>query len=320
MPLPLKLRTLLWVNRLQGKLDLKKITPDKFRKYNLEQHRKLGSLVDYKPEKMFSVKDWTIKSSTHEIPIRIYQPSEGDNFPVLMYFHGGGFVIGNIETHDTTCRRLAKMIHCIVVSVDYRLAPEHKFPAAPEDCYAATLWVSENAQTFHGDGNRIAVIGDSAGGNLATVVCLMARDRFKPRILYQVLIYPVTDSTFSGESIKRNSEGYLLTEDMMRWFLDHYIHPETDLLHPYLAPIWAEDLSNLPPALIITAGFDPLQSEGMLYAKKLQDAGNSVRYIDYENMIHVFFQMPRFLKTSREAFKNIAQELKVVFGTNGVIG
>src|SRR2546426_5082395 len=181
------------------------------------------------PEPVGKVEDRDIAGPEGTIPVRIYTPEGKGPFPVLVFFHGGGWVIGNIESHDAICRSLTNLAGCITVSVDYRLAPEHKFPAAPEDCYAATQWVAALAATFNGDSTRIAVGGDSAGGNLAAVVALMARDQGGPNLVYQSLIYPATDYYLPGtQSIQENAEGYLLTRDDMIWFLDHYLSGEED--------------------------------------------------------------------------------------------
>jgi acetyl esterase len=320
MKIPFNLRLLLWAHNRQGAFDAQKSTPESFRGFNETEGKRLAFLVDYKPEKMHQITNKTIQTPTHEIPIRIYQPVEGDSLPILMYFHGGGFTIGSLETHDSLCRRLAKLIKCVVISVDYRLGPEHKFPAAPEDAFQATLWAYENAKSIKGDAHRIALMGDSAGGNLATVVSMMARDRGVPfKILHQVLIYPCVDATLSGESIETNAKGYILTKDMMQWFLNHYTQAATDLKAAYLSPLWAENLQNLPPALIITAEYDPLCSEGTQYARKLREAGNQVIHTNYEGMVHIFFQMPKFLKKCRIAHEQVASILRMVFGTDGIL-
>ena len=302
MALNFKIRLLLFLEKLSGKKPIHKMSPVQARLANVKGLKMLNKLIEYDPIEMDQLKNLTIHSSEADIPIRIYKPLPDDNLPILMHFHGGGYVIGNLETHDLICRRLAKMNNCIVIAVDYRLAPEHKYPAAPNDCYAATLWAYENAASFGGDPSRIAVIGDSAGGNLSTVVCMMCRDKGGPEIIYQVLVYPTTDATLSSESIDRNGKGYILTKDMMVWFLDHYIHEDTDKKEPYLSPLWSEHLQGLPPALVITAEFDPLIDEGV-----------PVVYQEFKGMIHAFFQMPKFLKKSREALDLISIELQKAF-------
>lgn len=242
------------------------------------------------PETTASVENLDIPGPAGQIPIRTYTPQGDGPFPILMYFHGGGWVICDLDTHDSICHSLANGAECIVVSVDYRLAPEHKFPAAVEDAYAATQWVAENANAINGDNARVAVGGDSAGGNLAAVVSLMARDRGGPSLLYQLLIYPVTNpSAFDTGSYRRYGVDYLLTSDDMEWYRDQYLESEEDAYNPYASPLLAQDLSNLPPAFVITAAFDVLRDEGEAYADRLRQAGISVRSKRYNGMIHGFF-------------------------------
>jgi acetyl esterase len=211
--------------------------------------------------------------------------------PVLVYLHGGGWVIGTLDSYDATCRELAQGAGCVVVSVDYRLAPEHRYPAAPEDCYAAVQWVAANAASLGADAKRLAVGGDSAGGNLSAVVSQMARDRGGPAIRFQLLIYPVTDADFTRRSYVDNAEGYLLTTASMRWFWDHYVPEQAKRAEPYASPLRAADLSGLPPAWVCTAEFDPLRDEGEAYAKRLQQAGVSTTLTRFDGLIHGFVSM-----------------------------
>jgi len=197
------------------------------------------------PESIARVENSMVPGPAGDIPIRIYTPVGTAPFPVLVYFHGGGWVIGNLDTHDGVCRSLANRVGCIVVSVDYRLAPEHPFPAAPEDCYAATRWVAEHAATVGADRGRIAVGGDSAGGNLAAVVALMARDRGGPKLVHQLLIYPATDADFETRSCRENAEGYFLTRADMVWFWNHYAPRDEDRRNPYAAPLRAASLGDI---------------------------------------------------------------------------
>lgn len=228
-----------------------------------------------------------------DIPIRVYTPegfgllSEVGRLPVLVYFHGGGWVVGDVEAQDADCRTMANGADCIVVSVDYCLAPENKFPAPAEDAYAATRWVAENAARLGGDETRIAVGGGSAGGNLAAVVALMARDRGGPSLVCQVLTVPVTNRDFDTKSYRENGEGYVLTRDEMMWFWDHYLSSDDEADHPYASPLRAPDLSGLPPAFIQTAEYDPLRDEGRAYADRLKAVGVPVEYRCYEGMIHM---------------------------------
>lgn len=261
------------------------------------------------PAEVYRTTDRTVPGPGGDIPIRIYHPSAAAALPSLVYFHGGGWVIGNIDSHDDICRSLCAQAGCIVISVDYRLAPEHKFPAAFDDAYAATAWVCENAAEFNGDSRRIAVGGDSAGGNLAAAVCYAARERRKPALRFQLLIYPVIDASFGFPSMDQFADGYRLTRDAMRWYFDQYARSEDDLRDPRLAPLSAEDLSQLPPALILTAGFDPLRDEGSAYADKLRAAGVSTDYRCYDGMIHGFFGMAGILSQARTARAYASEKL-----------
>ncbi len=269
------------------------------------------------PEPVSSVEDREIPGPAGKIPVRIYTPEGKGPFPVLVFFHGGGWVIGNIESHDAVCRSLTNAAGCITVSVDYRLAPEHKFPAAPDDCYAATQWVAANAPTFNGDPARVAVGGDSAGGNLAAVVALMARDKGGPTLVYQLLIYPATDYYLPGTaSIQENAEGYLLTRDDMIWFLNHYLTGEADTKHPYAFPLKAEDLSGLAPAMVITAEFDPLRDEGEMYALQMQEAGVAVTARRYQGTIHGFVSLSAMIDLGKQALADAAAGLRSAFGNS----
>jgi acetyl esterase len=250
-----------------------------------------------------------------EIPVRIYTPAGSGPFPVLVFLHGGGWVIGDLETHDGTARAVANAAGCIVVSVDYRLAPEHKFPAAAEDAYAATQWVAAHARTFGGDPARLAVGGDSAGGNLSAVVALMARDRGGPRLCCQVLIYPVTDVPGRTESYRTNGSGYLLTSEAMQWFWDHYTRGPADGENPYAAPLNARDLRGVAPALVITAEFDPLRDEAETYAARLRGAGVAVQATRYDGMVHGFFGMGAVLAAARRAVDEVGQTLRAAFAS-----
>jgi acetyl esterase len=252
-------------------------------------------------EAVVKVEDLVIPGSGGDLPIRVYTPSGDAPFPALLFFHGGGWVIGSVDGSDGTCRALANRIGCVVVSVEYRLAPEHTFPAAPDDCYDATKWVAENAAAIGVDPDRIAVSGISAGGNLAAVVALMARDRGGPAIVHQLLVVPATDYDFTRESYTSNGQGYGLTRDAVAWFWDQYVSSEADRLHPYAAPMRAADLRDLPGATVITAEFDPLRDEGQAYAMRLGDAGVSVSYTNYAGMVHGSFSMFATLDIGRRA-------------------
>jgi acetyl esterase len=267
------------------------------------------------PEPVDKVEDRMIPGADGEIPVRVYTPEGVGPFPVLVYFHGGGWVIGNLEAYDPTCRALTNAARCVVVSVEYRLAPEHKFPAAPEDCYAALQWVGANAATIHGDPERIAIGGDSAGGNLTAVVAQMSRDRGGVSPVYQLLVYPVTDHRYDTPSYQENADGYLLTKDAMVWFWNHYLRSEADGNSPLASPLRAESLRDLPPALVITAEFDPLCDEGGAYAAKLQEAGVPVTLSRYDGMIHGFFSLGAVLDQGKNAISEAAAGLRAAFST-----
>nr|MBA2682608.1 alpha/beta hydrolase [Ktedonobacteraceae bacterium] len=250
------------------------------------------------------------------IPVRIYTPEGDGPFPLLVYFHGGGWVLSNVDTHDMLCRKLTNRADCIVVSVDYRLAPEHKFPAAVEDSYAATSWVAEHASELNGDATRLAVGGDSAGGNLAAVTTQLARERGGPSIFFQFLIYPATDqypTSMQRKSFIENGEGYFLTNEGMRRFLNHYLERPEQGRDPRFAPLLAKDLSGLPPALVVTAEYDPLLDEGELYAKRLQEAGVPVTLKRYDGMIHGFFSMAGVIDQSNTAIDETGGILRRAF-------
>jgi acetyl esterase len=262
------------------------------------------------------VEDRTISGPDGEIPVRIFTPEGEAPHPVLMYFHGGGWVIGGLDTHDVPCRDLANRAGCMVVSVDYRLAPEHKFPAAPEDCYAATRWVAENAASLGADPDRLAVGGDSAGGNLAAVVALMARDRSGPGIVHQLLVYPVTDVGQDTLSYRDNAEGYFLSAADMAWFWNHYLDTRADGENPYASPLRAESHRGLPPAHVVTAELDPLRDEGEQYATRLQEAGVEVQLTRYDGMIHGFFGLGAILDQGKVAVAEAASLLRRRFAEN----
>lgn len=256
------------------------------------------------------VEDRKIPGPAGEIPIRIYTPSGKPN-GILAYFHGGGWVLGDLASHDYTCRALTNETGCTVVAVDYRLAPEHKFPAGPDDCYSATQWVSKNAASLGSDADHIAVGGDSAGGNLAAVISLMARDRSGPRIRHQMLIYPVTDAAMDTPSqAEFTADGFVLSKLDMEWFWGYYLANKKDGENPYASPIRAKDLKNLPPAHIITASHDPLRDEGEAYGELLKKAGNKVKVKRYEGVVHGFFSLQAVLDQGQTATRDLADELK----------
>ncbi len=266
-------------------------------------------------EAVARVEDRGVPGPRREIPVRIYTPEGSGPFPALVFFHGGCFVLGGLGTHDGTCRALTNAAGSIVISVDYALAPEAKFPEAPEECYAALRWVADAGPELNLAPNRLAVGGDSAGGNLAAVVALMARERGGPGLVHQLLIYPVTNHAFDTPSYAENASGYLLTRDMMIWAWEHYLAVEADGQNPLASPLRAGDLSDLPPAFIITAEFDPLRDEGEAYAARLREAGVPTRSTRYDGMFHGFFSMSDGIDKAKDAMAEAGQVLRAAFGT-----
>jgi acetyl esterase len=268
-------------------------------------------------EAVGDVTDRTIDGPAGDLPVRIYTPAGDGPFPVVVYFHGGGFVLGGLDTHDDTCRVLCTATEAIVVSVDYRLAPEHPFPAAVEDAYAATEWVADNAASIDGDPGHVVVAGDSAGGTLAAVVAIRARDRAErgesvPEIAYQILLYPATDPAGEYPSREENGAGYFLTAPDLRYFRNHYLEHDLHAANRYAFPMEACGLAGLPPATVVTAGFDPLRDEGRAYADRLDADGVDVTYRNYEDMIHGFVSMlGQFeIARAREAIDDVAADLE----------
>jgi acetyl esterase len=249
-----------------------------------------AAFLDLQPpaEEVGTVSDRALPGPAGDIPVRIYVPHGQKTRGVLLYFHGGGWVIGDIETVDRPCRTIANAADVVVVSVDYRLAPEHHQPAAFDDCYAATAWVAEHAEELDVDPARLAVGGDSAGGHLAAAVSLAARDRGGPAIAFQLLIYPVTDFAFTTPSHAENGEGYLLQRATMQWFWAHYLGATDPDKDQTVFPARAATFADLPPAFVATAEFDPLRDEGEAYAESLREAGNDVTAVRYDGMIHGF--------------------------------
>ena len=279
-----------------------------------ERREGLKAMLPPAPEiAVAAAEDRSIPVADGEIGVRIYSPSEAGPHPLVVCFHGGGWVIGDIDTHDAQNRDLCNDAHCVVVSVDYRLAPEHRFPTAAEDCYAATCWAIENAAALNADPARVAVAGDSAGGNLAAVIALMARDRGGPTLHHQVLIYPVTDTDFDNASYMANAEDYLLTRDGMLWFWDQYCPDQEQRNSPYAAPMRAADLSGLPPALVLTGEYDPLRDEGDAYARRLEAAGVAVESICYDGLPHFFIGLSRLAPAGRVGMDKVCATLRDVF-------
>jgi len=260
------------------------------------------------------VEDFDIPGSEASIPVRLYTPTAGgSNLPVVVYYHGGGWVIGSRDSHDALCRQIANEGPFIVLSVEYRMGPDHPFPAAPIDAFDAYKWAVENIQSKGGDAKRIAVAGDSAGGNLSAVVCLMARDAGVQLPTFQWLIYPATDARMTTESHKTLKEGYFLTRDLMEWFQSHYLQNEGDQEDWRVSPLLAENLGNLPPALVQTAGFDPLKDEAVLYADRMTKEGGSVHHTEYPGMIHGFINLGGVIDQANVAIAEGVKALKAAF-------
>ena len=270
------------------------------------------------PEPVGSTTDLEIGGPNGPIPLRIYLPVGEGPSPVLVFLHGGGWVRGSLDAYDGLCRRLANGAECVVVSVAYRRAPEHPFPAGLEDCYAATEWVVENAATIEGDPDRVAVGGDSAGGNLSAAVTLAARDRDGPDLAHQLLIYPATNppSVRWFDSYDENGEGYLLTMDSVEWYLEQYTEP-ADVGNAYAFPLRARDLSGLPPATVLTAGFDPIRDEGVAYAERLTEAGVEVDHLHYDSQIHAFVSLYEHIDEGCEAIDEMAARVRAGLAEDG---
>ena len=255
----------------------------------------------------------TIAGPGGDIPIRIYTPQGNGPFPVIVYFHGGGWVIATIDTYDSSARALAKDADAIVVSAEYRKAPEHKFPAAHEDAYAAYQWVLRNADTFDGDPSMVAVAGESAGGNLAAAVCLMARARGELLPVHQALIYPVAGYGFNTPSYREHAQAKPLDKPMMAWFFEKYLREPADGANQWIDLVNAPNLSGLPPATIITAEIDPLRWEGKRYAERLLEAGVPVTYRNFEGVTHEFFGMGAVVGDAKKAVRLVAHGMNGSF-------
>jgi acetyl esterase len=291
-----------------------RMTPEQARTQMDVSTRFLGRLP-----RVARVEDRTILGPGGDLPLRVIAPvnrEEGPT-PVLVYYHGGGWVVGDLASHEGVCRALANASGAIVVSVGYRLAPEHRFPAAADDAYAALAWFAEYAGEVGGDPTRLAVCGDSAGGNLAAAAALMARDRGGPALALQVLAYPILDCDFESESYRLFAEGCLLTRSEMLWYWDQYVPDVNRRLEPYASPLRAADLSGLAPALVLTAGYDVLRDEGERYAERLRDSGTPATHVRYGGMIHGFLRRYPFFDRGREAVDEIAGALRGAFGLKG---
>ncbi|MER7003880.1 alpha/beta hydrolase [Dactylosporangium sp. NPDC000555] len=265
------------------------------------------------PEKVHEVTDHWLPGPGGKLQLRVYRPSAEPKLPVLMYFFGGGWVLGTVDTADGIARSLANAAGCIVAVPGYRLAPEHPFPAAIEDCWAATEWVVDNAEALGADPGRIAVGGDSAGGNLTAGLTLMAQRAGGPRLAGQLLVYPNTDQVADDESMRTNDDPYLFNHHSVEWYRSHYLTDPDDAHNPLASPLRAETLVGLPPALVITAEYDPLRDQGERYAARLAEDGVPVAVTRYEGMIHGFFAMSGTLDAGKAALDQAAKQLRMWF-------
>jgi acetyl esterase len=303
-----KLRFLLWfVNNVQPirEVDIEKI--EKERK-NTRLASELGKLLFDSKQQVKEIKDFHIG----DIPIRMYRNSLEPNQKVIIYFHGGGFVFYNIDSHDYVTRRLCVMNNATVISVDYRLAPEHTFPAAHEDAYKVIEYVATHAEELRIDANKIIVAGDSAGGNISACAAHYFRNHPKVKIAAQVLIYPWVDGKMHSNSIEQYKDGYLLTKTAMLWFQKTYTPRVEDRLNPEVSPTYHKNFNNLPPAFVLTAEYDPLKDEGKLYADKLRESDNIVLYRDYKELVHGFFNLPKLSNESMQAYYDVQAFLRKV--------
>jgi acetyl esterase len=309
MPLDPQAQQIIDATLALGLPPMEQMTPAQARESMRARTAALGPVED-----VARVEQRRVAVAGGDVAVRCYTPSGIGPFPALVFFHGGGWVIGDLDTHDGICRALANAGGCVVASVDYRLAPEHKYPVAAEDAFAATRWVAEHGAELGVDGRRLAVGGDSAGGNLAAAVALMARDRGGPELALQILVYPVTQHALDTRSYREHADGYLLTRNAMRWFWDLYLARPGDGDQPYASPLLAPSLAGLPPALVITAEYDPLCDEGEAYAARLRQAGVPVAATRYPGMIHGFFRMTNLVDQARAALDETTTALRKALG------
>jgi acetyl esterase/lipase len=307
--MPLDPQAAALIGSLAGGKPVEQMTPEEARAALEERMRVTGGA----PRAVAEVVDGSLPGPHGPIPTRTYVPDGPRPMPGLVFLHGGGWVRGSLQTHDVLCRALANDVGCVVVSVDYRMAPEHKFPAAIDDCFAATQWIAQHASELDIEPDRIAIAGDSAGGNLTAAVTLLARATSGPRLAYQVLLYPVTDYNLDTPSYLRNAEGFMLTRADMRYYWRHYLRDESDAQDERASPLRATDFGGLPPALVITAEFDPLLDEGRAYADRLRSAGVPVTYSEYAGMIHGFLTSAGVLDQGQRAVAETAAALRAAF-------
>src|SRR5680860_136881 len=306
MPLDPQAQVIIDLINASGFGDVTAMTPDGVR----EQMRAMTASDE--SASVDRVEDLTIPGPAGDIPARLDARDADAPLPMLVWYHGGGWVIGDLETHDGICRDLANTIGCVVVSVEYRLAPEHQFPAAVDDGFAALRWVADHAGELGGDPARLAVGGDSAGGHLAAVTAIAARDA-DVQLVFQLLVYPAVEYEFERPSMIENAEGYMLTRDAMQWFYGHYLNDPSEGDDWRVTPTRAESLAGLPPAFVVTAEFDPLRDQGVAYADALAMAGNTVTATTYDGMFHGFFSMGAMVDRAKVAVDDAAVLVRDAF-------
>lgn len=316
MQIGFRTRLLAWL--LKRRPPIYTLTPTEIQHQN--QHPPTGMLawlfLGARPA-LERVRDFEIPGRHGPIPIRIYYPSAEPDLPLVVFFHGGGWVTNRLEVHDVICRQVALHARALVAAVDYRLAPQYPFPIPLEDCYAAAVWLARQRKSLGARADFLGVAGDSAGGNLAASVCLLARDLDGPQIDCQILAYPAVDGTLSSESHQRLTDAPLLSQQAVRFFRRCYARTPADWQDPYFSPLLAASLRNLPPALVITAGCDPLHDEGEAYARRLQASQVAVEFVNYADTIHAFLNFPRFCRRVPEALATIGRYIRMQAGTSG---
>ena len=309
MPLDPDARLVIDMMRAAGRPSFEALSPAEAR----EAYANSRKALQGQPEEIGETRDATTPGPLGDVPVRLYRPAgtaATDILPALVYYHGGGWLLGGLDSHDVACRRFANAAKCRVVSVDYRMAPEHKYPAAVDDCAAATRWVFEQAASLYIDPTRVAVGGDSAGGNLAAVMALMARDGTLPPLAFQLLIYPATDMMMTSVSARTVTSDVTLTSATMKWFIDHYLRSAEDGRAWQASPLRAADLSGTAQALVLTCAYDPLCDEGMAYAQRLEREGVRVVHLHFSDQLHGFMSMGRIIRAADTAIDMMAAALR----------